>query len=270
MVGGLARLKKQAQQLGVYDSIFTATDKQLEPAFRKKFADKLKNGVRGFGYWCWKPQVIWQQLEQMQAGEVLQYSDAGCHLNAAGIGRLNDYFELANSSGSGILAFQAIPPQKPLMYDGRKLRAIVEREWSKGDLLDWFGVRNVQDVVETPQYAGGIIFIKKCAESSEIIRCWMDLYHKDFSLADDSASKSPNLPGFVEHRHDQSIFSILCKLNRVATVSVCEFWYPRKDNVDQPDWEALATFPIHARRDKKGKGMSRYLARLKYLVTGTI
>ena len=31
------------------------------------------------------------------------------------------------------------------------------------------------------------------------------------SLIDDSPSKAPNYPGFREHRHDQSIFSLLSK-----------------------------------------------------------
>ena len=42
---------------------------------------------------------------------------------------------------------------------------------------------------------------------------WMAIIIRhDFSLLDDTPSKSPNLKGFQEHRHDQAIFSLLFEI----------------------------------------------------------
>ena len=81
-----------------------------------------------------------------------------------------------------------------------------------------------------------------------ILRKWIEIIDADFSLIDDTPSKSPNTPDFIEHRHDQAIFSILCKLNNVYTLSAFEYWYP-KWNSRRPDWRALKYMPIHAKRD---------------------
>jgi hypothetical protein len=71
-------------------------------------------------------------------------------------------------------------------------------------------------------------------------------------LIDDTPSSSPNKYGFIEHRHDQAIFSLLCIKYKVLTVSAYEYWYPKKGSLQiiAPDWAALKEFPIHAKRDK--------------------
>lgn len=41
----------------------------------------------------------------------------------------------------------------------------------------------------------------------------VSVFLTDFSLIDDSPSKSENMNGFIEHRHDQSVFSLLFKVH---------------------------------------------------------
>ena len=41
----------------------------------------------------------------------------------------------------------------------------------------------------------------------------VSVFLTDFSLIDDSPSKSENMNGFREHRHDQSVFSLLFKVH---------------------------------------------------------
>ena len=83
---------------------------------------------------------------------------------------------------------------------------------------------------------GGIIFIRKCAESLELIRKWRGLFYENFSLVDDSPSKSPNFKGFIEHRHDQSVWSLLVKTNNIRYLS----------HLEQMEIE----YPIIAKRDR--------------------
>ena len=41
-------------------------------------------------------------------------------------------------------------------------------------------------------------------------------------MVNDSPSLKKNFPGFIENRHDQSVFSLLCKKNSISSVSAYE------------------------------------------------
>ncbi|MDA4843964.1 hypothetical protein [Hoeflea poritis] len=257
----LQRLERQAVEMDVFDRVFIRTEDDLSANFRREFKDKLVTGTRGYGYWSWKPQIILQTFDEMDEGDALLYLDAGCHLNAHGRKRMQDYFERVNAASSGILAFQAIPPGGPLLRDEVKFNKLMEAVWTKGDLIDHFGVRDNEDVLNTPSIASGAIFFRKCPASVALVSKWRSVFSQDFSLVDDTPSRSPNYPDFIEHRHDQACFSILCKLAEVDRISVYETWYPKpassEDGSDGVDWEALRDYPIHAKRDKPRSRMSR-------------
>lgn len=246
----LIRIKQEARDMGCYSYIIAATENELTPEFRTHFKDKLKSSVRGFGYWCWKPQIIKQTLDAMNEGDILHYCDVGCHLNLGGKRRLQEYFEMTAKNTLGILAFQAKIPTYPFEYDGRNLLDLRDGLWTKGDLLDYFNVRDNLQITETQSIGSGIFFIKKNTATMKIIDQWLEIYKHHFSFVDDTESISPNLNGFIENRHDQSIFSILCKLNKVETLSAYEYWYPTSYSLTNPDWGALKNYPIWAMRNK--------------------
>lgn len=246
----LNRLTLEAKGMNLYDEIIPADESFLDQNFKNQFSDKLKTSIRGFGYWCWKPQIIKQVLDGLNEGDLLQYTDVGCRLNYQGKPRLLEYFEIVSTDEIGILAFQNIPPTGKLNHDGRRLLDLIDSQWTKGDLIDYFSVRNKPEILETPTIGSGIIFIKKGASSRALINDWLKVYETEFSLADDSQSKTPNIDGFIENRHDQAIFSLLCKIRGVRTISAYEYWYPKEDNLKKADWVALSKMPIHAKRDK--------------------
>ena len=245
----LYRIKKQAINIGIYDIINTSTEIDLDSDFRTVFHEHLNFGSRGYGYWCWKPQIILQTLRNMNEGDILQYTDSGCHLNINGKDRLLEYFAIVEKSSNGILAFQAKAPEPPLKYDGKYLLEL-EFKRTKGDLLDYFNVRNREDIVNTQTIEATILFIRKCQNSLNILEQWINPIYHDFCLIDDSPSRSNNMEGYIEHRHDQSIFSIVCKLNNIETLPAYEYWYPSINNQYKSDWHILKNFPIHAKRDK--------------------
>jgi len=241
------RLVSEAANLNFFDQIIAADESDLDPTFRQKFSEQLKPNIRGYGYWVWKPQIILQELENMNEGDILQYADVGFTINPQGIKRLGDYFDRAAKSKSGVVAFQGRRPEPPMFDDGRELPTWPDREWTKGDLFDYFGARNNHLITDTPTVQAGLLFVRKSPQAEEILREWLSVYYFDFHLADDSPSVSPNFPGFREHRHDQSIFSIIAKLNDVDTYSSNEFWFPRTLS-SNGDWDALSFSPFHATR----------------------
>lgn len=240
----LDRLRFEAEEFKVFNDIYTLTEEDLEPDFRERYAEKLRSNVRGYGYWCWKPHIIRKILQKLSHGDLLLYMDAGCHLNLRGIKRLKEYFSLVEGSKSGLLAFQAIPP---LTHDGRALPDLAERIWTKGDVFDYFSIKNDSRIADAQQFGSGIIFFRKCKESEALVDEWLNAISYSFSMLDDTPSILPNSDDFIEHRHDQSIFSILCKLHGVDSISAYEYWYPQKDSM-KPDWGALELMPIHAKR----------------------
>jgi hypothetical protein len=238
----LKRIEKQAHAMNIYDGIFIFDENKLNPDFREKFKDNLVIGSRGYGYWCWKPQIILQAFELISEGDVLQYSDTGCHLNPKGRDRLAEYFSLAQQSKNGILAFRTkreeeVKPGETFYYHN-------DLTYAKADLLAYFGVLNNIDLAKKPQYGGGYIFFRKEAKTIQFLNDWIKVFATDFSLLDDSPSRIQNHADFIEHRHDQSIFSLLCKATEVEELFSTEYF-------TEGDWNELSAFPIWSKRDKK-------------------
>ena len=221
----LDRLEKQIKNTSFFDEYYLLDQTNLDDSFLIKFKDVLSERTRGYGYWVWKPYIIKRILDQLDDGDILVYVDAGCHIHNSNRKRLNKYFELVDNSKNGIVAFQ-----KPIDQLGYGLLSetiirknfFIECNWTKGDLFDYFDSRHITKVVDTPQIIGTVILLQKRVESLRIIDQWMNVFEENFDVVNDSISRSPNLSGFVENRHDQSVFSILCKLNDVDLLSTDE------------------------------------------------
>lgn len=237
----LNRISEQAKLMDIFDSIFVCDESNLDIEFRTQFAQYLKPEIRGFGFWCWKPQIILQILQEMEMGDVLQYTDSGCHLNPKGKKRLLEYFDIVSNSQFGILAFRSKSEEEIEMGDLNS--PILEYQYNKGDLLEYFDCLNVKSITHTPQFQGGIIFIRKEKSTVEFVENWISVFEQNFNLLDDSPSKTPNILGFIKHRHDQSIFSLLCKGKNVDYLFTNEYFTVN-------DWESLEEKPIWVKWDK--------------------
>jgi hypothetical protein len=88
---------------------------------------------------------------------------------------------------------------------------------------------------------GSAFFVRKDDKSVVLIEEWYSICHKKKNLINDSASQYPNDPEFIDHRHDQSIFSLLRKLNGSLIIP---------DETFFTDWEKNKEFPIHIKRIK--------------------
>jgi hypothetical protein len=248
------RIAKQAEKFRIFDGLFLFDEKDLNNDFKHHFKDHLFFGSRGYGYWSWKPEIILYALKKINDGDSLLYIDAGCHLNHKGKQRLIDYFKMLEEADKGIIAFQSNTPDtvnSNIIYDGRKLFSQPNYKWIKGDLLDHFNARDKKEYTNSEAIGAGILIIKKCKAAIAIIEEWQSIIWNDFHFLDDTPSSSSNLPGFIEHRHDQAIWSLLCLKHNIKTLSAYEYWYPKNNsNKLEPDWDALNFHPIHARRDK--------------------
>ena len=238
------RIAEQAKQMGVFEDVFVLNETLLGDDFKRKWQQVLQPGVRGFGYWCWKPYIILKTLEKLSDNDILLYCDAGCHLNPKGLTRLLCYFEQLRNDALGIKAFTA----------HYSLIDVKERRWTKGSIFDFFDCRNKTSVTDSAQIAATQVMIRKCYRSMDFVNEWYDAICKDFALIDDTPSKSKNLSGFIEGRHDQSIFSVLFKLRGGIAFPSKETELGLGGNKDE--------LPIWNIRDRGYKD-TRFIARLK-------
>lgn len=223
------RITEQAESLALFEDIFIYNELDLAPSFVADFRVQLEAGSPGYGFWVWKPYVILTCLEKMSDGDVLLYTDMGCHLDYRGKFRFMKYWEEVKYNESGFLVSDLEPER-------------LERVWTKGDLLDYFGVRNNPLVVDTAQYQSGIIFIRKEKQTIDIIKRWLNVYYDSFALADNFPSISPDMEGFKKHRHDQSMLSVLLKLHGTSVIPLIEVY--------NKNWPVFGNeYPILAKRD---------------------
>lgn len=239
---GFERYRKEVESFGIFDQILTYDENDLKPEFKRKFGRYLHPYSRGYGYWGWKPLIIKQTLDKINQGDILLYTDLGCSFNLQGIHRMNEYLEIVNNSESGILGVRA----QEISSDGRYEVEFYDYQWTKGDVFDFFGVRDDQFYTHTKQFEATIVFLKKNASSMAFINEWVDVVYNHFDLLTDRRSKSSNFDGFVENRHDQSIFSILAKKYKADSISRNEI---SPNQCDKDGWNIMYTYPIWAKRE---------------------
>jgi hypothetical protein len=220
----VTRICKEAEAFDVFNHIIKVTDHDLKEdyEFWNTHGEFIEQNTRGYGYWIWKSYIIKQLLAGMQENDVLVYADAGCELNIHGKPRLLEYIAMADKSKNGIVGFE-LPHQ--------------EQVWTKMDLIDHLDAR---EQMESKQVMAGVSIIRKCPESVAMVNKWNSVY-SNYHLVDDSPSILPNHNSFQEHRHDQSIFSILQK----QTGGIIH-----KDEVDNVPESERHKFPIFAARKR--------------------
>lgn len=239
MASSLKRIEKQCKKLNFFDNIYIYNELGLSKEFIQLSGNRLSGEMPGYGYWVWKPQVVLQALEQMQEGDCLLYMDAGCHINPGGIKRLHEYFEIVQQSNFGILGFE-------MEFNGHFMR---EEQWTKGSVFDHFEIPLNSEYAKSAQIVGGIFLVQKRANVVKFFEQWSSLMLSRPELVDDTLS-SWNYPGFIKHRHDQSIFSLMSKLCEITLLSHSEN-FPTEPRADgSPDWDLLSKYPIWAKRDK--------------------
>ncbi len=188
----LVRLEKQAKEFN-FDSITFITDEilQKDETFWLKHGNFIKKNERGFGYWIWKSYITLKKLQSLKENDILVYVDAGCELNSRGLSRFKEYLDMVKDP-PGILRFEL---------------AQNEYCFTKRSLIDFLQIS--QEHYESKQLVGGIFILRKSKDVVELIKKWYQI-SQIYDLLNDTPSAN-NHPEFVEHRHDQSIFSILSK-----------------------------------------------------------
>jgi len=197
---GKNRIKNQAKNFGVFESILEFGESDLENnSFWETYAKPMMRPRLGmpqkyYGYYACKPHFILKALESIPQDHVLLYVDSGCELNKNGLKKLNQYYQECLDT-EGVFFTLDLP----------------EIQWTKMDTYRHI-MGDDDKYLMTRQVISGIFFIKNTNMMREIVRNWMNFCVEDGGkFLDDSSSKINNDPIFIENRHDQSILSLLLK-----------------------------------------------------------
>ena len=259
------RFKKQAQAMNIYDYIHLFNPNDLNDDFKNYVSSLLKMGKhRGYGHWVWQTYVHQLILKKMNEGDIYHWCDVGCHFNINGVIRLKEYIDFVLNEKNGFLGFSYKRPDVDEKYKNYKFESNYEYQYTKADLLKFFNLKKDDKIVNTPQVWGGSFFVRKCSNSNEILNDHFEITRNRYDLIDDDENKfiEKSLPGFVAHRHSQSVLSILLKKKNCQFLSAYESEWALDEN-GQRTFDHTRNFPIIAKRDKQKNIFKRFLDRQK-------
>lgn len=193
----LKRIYNEAKNLNIFDNILIITNKDLEnksPIFWKKHNKFISNNSRGYGYWLWKSFIILKTIQGISENDILVYADSGCTLNKNGLNKMNEYLDIIKKSKNGILSFET---------------TFFEKQYTKRDLFEYLKMNN-EVFLNSNHLIATAFILRKCENTTKLVSEWYDTCCI-YNLLDDSPSSLKNDELFIEHRHDQSIFSLLRK-----------------------------------------------------------
>jgi len=156
---------------------------------------------RGAGYWLWKPWLIREALRGLSLGDLLVYSDAG----RSDYYRLNRFpkklAELARNNESGFLLGPAINQHGPLS------------RWTKRDCLQIMNMDR-PDVISRPIIQATWSIWTPTPQAFNLLDKWIEYCEDPRCLTDISNELGyENYEDFLDHRHDQSILTLLAYKN---------------------------------------------------------
>ena len=130
-----------------------------------------------------------------------------------------------------------------------------EIEYNKMELLRKFGVENNSGILNSKQCQGGLLLIKKCKRTMNLIKKWYEITSGDnYENIIDDKDDSIQHKVIKDHRHDQAVLSLLVKTLGFKFIEdetwKSPFWHI--DGKDIPVWairnkeEDLTLFNVYS------------------------
>lgn len=181
---------KTALKVGGANRVIEFSRDSIDKEFLSNNSDIL-NLKRGGGYWLWKPYIIKKALDMCDDGDYIFYVDSGAYF----INTMDFLIREMEKCNISLMSFSI--PFKELQY-------------SKRDILEFFNVWESRKELGDQRLAG-FILLKKCDKTIRFINEFLEIATKDSLITDSPSLHQPEDVNFIENRHDQSIFSLLCK-----------------------------------------------------------
>jgi hypothetical protein len=213
------RISDQAQKVNIFHRIFTFGKNDLinDLNFWMIHGDFIQNNKRGFGYFLWKPYLIKKVFDSLQENDTLLYCDCGNEIDVHKKSTLLEAYEMVKKD--------YLLGTYPAEYDPNNgnIPFLNEIHWTKQDLFNHFGIPKNHPLLFTNQRQANTLLMIKKEPIMKLVNEWYEIA-SIYRLLDDSPSIAPHFSEglFHEHRHDQSIFSLLTKKNHLFSTTTLE------------------------------------------------
>jgi hypothetical protein len=185
----LDRLLNSALKFGVDEARFTKPEHLVESPFFHQNLDIFQHR-RGYGYWLWKPFLILAALRDAAENDIVIYSDAGVEIVAS----LAPLIALARDV-------------QPLVAFGNGNHK--NSMWTKRDCFILLQCDSAK-FWEAAQWNGFFQVYRRCDFTIQFVEEWLSACCDARILTDiPNEMGQPNLPDFRDHRHDQSVLSLI-------------------------------------------------------------
>jgi hypothetical protein len=191
-------LNKSAIDWGV-ENIFSFTEADLHRSEFYHRHQPVLDEICGAGYWAWKPYFISEALTVLNDGDILIYADAGC----AFLESPQPLISLCANQARGLVLFDARP--------------LSNRQFTKRDCFVRMGC-DAAPYWDAPKVIATVLLVRKTTETTAFIAEWLQ-YCTDRACVSDDANICglANLDGFLQHRWDQAILSVLAAKHQLET-----------------------------------------------------
>ncbi len=194
-----AKLVEHAIALQAFDYLYTESRSDLEETIFYQENKAILDLPRGAGYWLWKPFLILQKLMTLREGDVLLYMDSA------------DWIEEGHELRQAALELMA--DKSIYLTEG----AFKNSDWTKRDTFVMMGC-DKPEYHNAIQMEAGIILVKRDRETIDFLNEWLGWCKNAAVITDqDNVCGQPNLDGFKDHRHDQSILTNLKVKNNIPS-----------------------------------------------------
>jgi hypothetical protein len=183
---------KTGLEVAGFDQVVSFSPRDIDLSFHSANQEVLIQ-KRGNGYWLWKPYFIKRMLDEVKTGDYIFYSDSGAYF----LQSINPLIEASAESRQDLICFE--------------LHGHVESDWTKRDAFVLMGCDS-PTYASTMQRQAGFSLWRKSKFTLDFIEEYLIFAQDPRILTDiDNQCGLDNYPGFRDHRHDQSILSLLSK-----------------------------------------------------------
>lgn len=174
------------------DRVLSYGQEHFSKEFIERGGDVLQK-QRGAGYWMWKPFVILQAFEDDPDADWILYSDVASRPRIANREEL-----IAQGQDADIVIGS-------LHY--------LEKQFTKRQLFEHFNKTPELFGNACCQIAATVILLRRSDAVIEFVKEWLRLAQLDHGrLICDDPTRANEVAEFVDHRHDQSILSMLVNI----------------------------------------------------------
>lgn len=240
-----AKIVAEAEATQEFQSIYSLGREDLSPELKQSQIIKIK---RGGGLWSWKPDVIYSTMLKHEQGDAIVYCDAGCSLYPS-----KEWSQIWKKLENHDMIAQKIFQKTS--------------QWTRKEIIDYFSTTPKQ-WLSLCQFQATIIIIIISDFTLQFVKEWRDLMISNPLMAMDvtDTERSMQLPGFIENRHDQAVYSALV-YKYLALSEYHDKIYTKWEHIEDLDlFHKQAIRATRLRQGQNESGRQKILKVLKRLV----